>query len=101
MKRFSTIFATGLLTLTLTAPALAASVGVSPGNAVTKPDPATIAELQEASRTAQREAYEGNKGNLAFGRKSYEIDQLVARIKAGQQVDQQQVDEALQPVSVW
>ncbi len=101
MKRLSTIFATGMLTLTLSASAMAGSVGVSRSDAVTHPDPETIAELQRASQAAQREAYEGNKDNLAFRQKSYEIDQLIARVKSGQQVDQNQVDEALQPVWVW
>ena len=101
MKKLSTIFATGMLTLTLSATALAGSDGVQRSYAITQPEPETIAELEQASQTAQREANEGNKDNLAFGRKSYEIDQLVARMKSGQQVEQQQIDEALQPVWVW
>jgi hypothetical protein len=99
MNKLSTIFATGMLTCTLSATAL--TVGVPSSYATTQYDPGTIAELEEASRTAQREAYEGNKDNPTFGQKSYQIDQLVARMKNGQPVDQKQIDEALQPVVVW
>lgn len=55
----------------------------------------------QASKAAQREAREGNKDNNAFARRSYEIDQLVERMKSGQQISQNQVDGALQPVSIW
>ena len=66
-----------------------------------QPDAQTIADLQQAADAAQREGREGNKSNPAFGQKSYQIEQVVARMESGQQVDQQQVDEALQPVRVW
>jgi|SRR5579862_5043822 hypothetical protein len=100
MKTFSTIFAAGTLALTLSSPVLAGSAGIPRSYAVT-PDSQTIAELQEASAANQREARDGNKNNPAFARKSYEIDQLVQRMQSGQQVSQNQVDAALQPVSIW
>jgi hypothetical protein len=100
MKPISTIFAAGVFALTLSAPALAGSVGISRTYA-TQPDPQTIADLQQASVAAQREARTGNKDNVAFGEKSYQIDSLIGRMQRGQQVDQAQIDDALQPVRVW
>jgi hypothetical protein len=101
MKKLSTIFAVGTLALTLSTPVLAGSVGFSRSHPTAEPDAQTIAYLEQASDAAQREAREGNKNNLAFAQKSYEIDQLVQRMKSGQQVAQKQVGEALQPVWVW
>ncbi len=85
----------------MSTPVLAGSVGIPRSYATTQPDTRTIAELQQASGAAQREAREGNKDNPAFAQKSYEIDQLVQRMKSGQQVSQNQLDEALQPVRIW
>ncbi len=100
MKTLSTIIAAGAIALTLSSSALAGPVGVSRTYA-TQPDPQTISELQQASDAAQREARNGNKDNLAFGRKSYQIDQLIGRMQSGQPVEQAQIDDALQPVRVW
>jgi hypothetical protein len=99
MKKLSTIFATGTVALALSTPVLAGSVGVS--RSYGQPDAQTIADLEQASEAAQREAREGNKDNPAFAQKSYQIDQLVERMKSGEQVSQNQIDEALQPVWVW
>jgi hypothetical protein len=101
MKKLSTILAAGAVTFTLSTPVLAGSVGNARSYATAQPTAETIAELQQASEAAQREAREGNKDNLAFAQKSYQIDQVVDRMKAGEQVSQNQVDEALQPVWVW
>lgn len=87
--------------MTLAAPVLAASTGMPMSYATAPPGARTIADLQQALDAAQREAREGNKDNPAFAQKSYEIDQLVQRMKSGQQVAQKQVDEALQPVRIW
>ena len=100
MKKLSTIFAAGTIALALSAPAFAGSVGI-PRSYSTQPDVQTIAELHQASEVAQREARTGNKDNLAFGYKSAQIDELISRMQSGQQVDQAQIDEALQPVRVW
>ena len=100
MKKLSTIFAAGTMALALSTPVLAGPVGVSK-DYTAQPDDQTIADLQQASGAAQREAREGNKGNPAFAQKSYQIDQLIERINDGQQVSPNQVDEALQPVWVW
>jgi hypothetical protein len=101
MKSLSTILAAGTIALTMSTPVLAGSVGIPRSYATAQPDNETIAELQQASGDAQREAREGNKDNPAFARKSYEIDQLVERMKSSQQVSQNQIDEALQPVRIW
>jgi hypothetical protein len=101
MKKLSTVLTAGIMTLALTTPVLAGSVGISRNYPVAQPDEQTIADLEQAADAAQREAREGNKNNPAFGQKSYQIEQVVARLESGQQVDQQQVDEALQPVWVW
>jgi hypothetical protein len=101
MKKLSTIFAAGTMALALSTPVLAGSVGVSRSYATAQPNAQTIADLEQASEAAQREAREGNKDNPAFGRKSYQIDQLVERMKSGQQVSQNQIDDALQPVRIW
>ena len=100
MKKLSTIFAVGTIALALSAPAFAGSVGIS-RNYPTQPDVQTIAQLQQASEAAQREARTGNKDNVAFGEKSYQIDSLIGRMQNGQHVDQAQIDDALQPVHVW
>ena len=101
MKNLSRIFAAGVVTLALSTPVMAGSAGISRSYPTAQPDAQTIADLEQASSAAQREALDGNKNNLAFAQKSYEIDQLVERMKSGQQVTQQQVDEALLPVRVW
>ncbi len=101
MRRLSTIFAAGTVALTLSSPVLAGSVGISRSYAVVQPNAQTFAQLEQASEAARREAREGNKNNPAFAQKSYEIDQLVQRTKSGQQVAQEQVDQALQPVWIW
>jgi hypothetical protein len=101
MTKLSTILTAGALALTLSTPVLAGSVGIPRNSATVEPNAQTIAELQQASDAAQREAREGNKDNPAFAQKSYEIDSLVQRMESGQQVSQSQVDEALQPVWIW
>jgi hypothetical protein len=101
MKKLSTILAAGTLALTISTPVLAGPVGIQASYATTQPDAETIAELQHASKVAQREARDGNKDNAAFTLKSYQIDQLVARMQSGQQVSQNRVDNALQPVVLW
>ena len=99
--KLSTILAAGTLALTISTPVLAGPVGMQASYATAQRDSETIAELQQASKAAQREAREGNKDNAAFTLKSYQIDQLVERMQSGQQVSQNQVDQALQPVEVW
>jgi hypothetical protein len=100
-RKLSTIFAAGTLALALSVPALAGPVGLAGTYSATSPDPTTIAELEHASKIALREGRDGNKNNPAFTLKSSDDLALVARLQSGQQVDQKQIDDALQPVSVW
>jgi len=99
MKKLSTILAAGTLALAISTPVLAGPVGMRASYA--QPDAETSAELQQASNAAQREARDGTKHNAAFMLKSYQIDRLVERMQSGQQVSQNRVDKALQPVVVW
>ena len=101
MKKTSAILSAAAIAITLATPALAAPVGVSRSYAPQEPDQTTIAELQDASEAAKRDALEGNKNNLEFRRKSYEIDQLVERVKSGQHVNPAELDRALEPGHVW
>lgn len=101
MKKVKTILCAAAVTTTFALPAFAASPGVSRTYATTQPDAETIAELQDASLAAHRDALKGNKNNLEFRRKGYEIDQLIERLKSGQQVDPVEIDQALTPASVW
>ena len=101
MKKVTTIFFAAAVTTTLAVPAFAGAVGVSRGYATVQPDQTTIAQLQDASQKAQRDALDGNKNNLEFRRKSYEIDQLIERMKSGQNVDPAELDKALEPARVW
>jgi hypothetical protein len=101
MKKTSSILSVATIAITLATPALAASVGVSRSYAQPQADQTTIAELQDASQAAKRDALDGNKNNLEFRRKSYEIDQLIERMKSGQRVDPSELDKALEPARVW
>ena len=101
MKKTSSILSAAAIAITFATPALAAPVGVSRSYAPPQPDQNTIAELQEASQTAKRDALTGNKNNLEFHRKSYEIDQLIERIQSGQRVDPAELDKAMEPTHVW
>ena len=101
MKKTTSILSVAAMTITLATPALAASVGISRSYAQPQPNETTIAELQGASDAAKRDALEGNKDNLEFRRKSYQIDQLIERMKSGQHVDPAELDKAMEPAQVW
>jgi hypothetical protein len=101
MKLQSKIAMAAILATAIATPAFAGAVGTSRNFNTASADPATIAELQDASQQALQDARTGNKNNLAFRRKSYEIDQTIAKIESGQPVDQAQIDQSLAPVHVW
>src|SRR5260221_10027345 len=101
MKKSLSIFGVTALATTLSASAFAGPVGVSRSSTTAQPDHTTIAQLEDASQTAQRDARVGNKNNLEFRRKSYEIDQLIERMKSGQNVDPAELDKAMEPARVW
>ena len=101
MKKVKATLIAAAVTATFAVPAFAAPVGVSRSYTTAQPDQATIAELQDASNAAKRDALVGNKNNLEFRRKSYEVDQLIERMKSGQHVDPAELDKALEPAHVW
>jgi hypothetical protein len=101
MKKVTSSIFAAAVTTTFAVPAFAGSVGVSRSYSTSQPDQTTIAELQDASQTAKRDALDGNKNNLEFRKKSYEIDQLIERMKSGQNVDPAELDKAMEPARVW
>ena len=101
MKKTPSILSALAIAITLATPSFAASPGVSRSYAPAQPDQTTIAELQDASDAAKRDALDGNKNNLEFRRKSYQIDQLIERVKSGHKVDPTELDQALEPAHVW
>ena len=103
MKKILTILAASALATTLAIPALAGPVGVQTlrsENAARSND-ATIAQLHIAAERATQDGRNGNKNNLEFARKNYEIGQLIERIESGQKVDMSEIDQALEPTRVW
>jgi hypothetical protein len=101
MKKVTTILFAAAVTTAFAVPVFAGSAGVSRSYTSAQSDQTTIAQLQDASQAAQRQALDGNKNNLEFRRKSYEIDQLIERMKSGQQVDPAELDKAMEPAHVW
>jgi flagellar motility protein MotE (MotC chaperone) len=100
MKSVSSILSAAAFAAILAAPAIAGPVGVTRSYTSSRPDPTVIAELQDASEQALREA-RNNKNNPEFLRKNYEIDQLIERMKSGQRVEPAELDKALEPAHVW
>jgi hypothetical protein len=101
MKKNLMIFAAAALATTLAIPALAGPVGVSRTYNSAPSDAATIAELQDAAQKATWDGRNGNKNNIVFARKNYEINQLIDRLNNGQRVDPAEIDMALEPAHVW
>src|ERR1700693_5241135 len=103
MKKLSTIMV--LSAATTFALASAAFSGAVPNNrgisSTSQTDVATIAQLQVAAKQALADGRNGNKNNVEFLRKNYEINQLVDRLQSGQQVDPSDIDKALEPVHAW
>jgi hypothetical protein len=99
MKKLSTIMVLSAATFAL---ATATFAGAVPNNGSTsKADPATVAQLQVAAQQALADGRKGNKNNIEFLRKNYEINQLVDRLQSGQQVDPADIDKAMAPAHVW
>jgi hypothetical protein len=64
-------------------------------------DQQTIAKLEDAANQALVDGRNGNKNNVEFRRKNYEINLLIDRLQSGQQVDPAEIDKAMEPVHVW
>ena len=102
MKKLSTLtILTAAATFALATASFAGPVSHDTQATAPAADQETIAKLEEASAKAQADGRNGNKSNIEFRRKSYEIDMLVDRLKSGQQVDPAEIDKALEPVHVW
>jgi hypothetical protein len=108
MKKLSTISAAAVLATMFAIPAWAGSVGmertspeVQANTTQTQVNPELIAQLQEASAEAVREGRTGNKNNPVFGQKSAQINDLIERLKSGQNVDPAEIDQAFVPARVW
>jgi hypothetical protein len=103
MKVESKVLMIAFLAALFVSPAFGGEAGVVRSNHsyVVRSNPGTIARLQDAADKAQRDALDGNKNNLEFRRKNYEIEQVIARLEEGQPVPESEVDDALTPVHVW
>ena len=106
MNTLSTISAAALLATTFAIPAWAGSVGMARTAPQAQANTAQanselISQLQEASDDAVREGRTGNKNNPVFGQKAAQINDLIERLKAGQNVDPAEIDQAFQPTQVW
>lgn len=100
MKTLSTIALAAAFTVAV---AGAAFSGTNAGGAKTASaaNTATIEKLQVAADQALADGRNGNKNNIEFRRKNYEINQIIERLKKGEKVDPAQVDQALEPAHVW
>jgi hypothetical protein len=81
-----------------TAPAAQSSTGQ------TQVNPELIARLQEASEEAAQEGRHGgtkNGTNPVFLKKSAQINDLIERLKSGQNVDPAEIDRAFEPAYIW
>jgi Ni/Co efflux regulator RcnB len=64
-------------------------------------DPALIAQLEKAEQQDIADGRNSNKNNPAFGQKAYQVNQLIDRLKRGDQVSPSDIDNALEPAHVW
>jgi hypothetical protein len=100
MKRYSAWLASASLGFALGSSAFAGSAPVSM-TATNGMDNTTIAQLQQMAQETAAEGRNGNKNGAAFQLKYAEINNLIDRLKSGQQVDPSEIDKAMEPVHVW
>ena len=97
MKRVATSFCAFMLSV-----ACAGVVHAQPAaTSSTAVDPALIAQLEQRASQDIADGRNGNKNNPAFARKAYEVNQLVDRLKRGENVSPAEIDEAMEPAHVW
>jgi hypothetical protein len=102
MKKLSTIaMLTAAATFALATASFSGAVPHDAGVATQTADQETIAKLETAAKQALADGRNGNKNNLEFRRKNYEINLLIDRLQSGQQVDPSEIDKAMEPVHVW
>jgi hypothetical protein len=101
MKSIISISAGAAMLLAFAMPAMAGSVGLErPAYQTPYQQQEVLTELEEASGPARVAAQE-NKDHPPFVNRAYEIDQLIGKIKAGEPVSQEEVNEALTPIEVY
>ena len=102
MMKLSTIaILTAAATFALATASFSGTVARNDTVAAQTADPQTIAKLEDAAQQALADGRNGNKNNLEFRRKNYEINLLIDRLQSGQQVDPAEIDKAMEPVHVW
>ena len=102
MRKLSTVaILTAAATFALATASFSGTVARSPGVATQAVDQETIAKLEDAAQQALADGRNGNKNNLEFRRKNYEINLLIDHLQSGQQVDPAEIDKAMAPVHVW
>jgi hypothetical protein len=98
MKRVATSFCAFMLSVACAGVVYAQAPAASTSTAV---DPALIAQLEQRASQDIADGRNGNKNNPAFARKAYEVNQLVDRLKRGENVSPAEIDEAMEPAHVW
>ncbi len=108
MKTLSMISVAAVLAASLSVPVWAGPAGMArtapeaqASASQTQVSPELIANLQEASEEALREGRNGNKNNAVFEQKSAQINDLIERLKSGQNVDPAEIDRAFERAHVW
>jgi hypothetical protein len=102
MKKLSTIMTlTAAATFALATSSFSGAVPHTTEATAPTVDQQTIAQLEDAANKALADGRAGNKNNIEFRRKNYEINLLIDRLQSGQQVDPSEIDKAMEPVHVW
>jgi hypothetical protein len=101
MKSIISISAGAAMLLAFAMPAMAGSVGIyRPAYETPYQQQEVLGELEEAQGPARVAAQE-NKDHPPFINRAHEIDKLIYRIRSGESVSQNEVDEALTPIDVY
>jgi hypothetical protein len=101
MKSIIAISAGATLLLASVVPVMAGAAGVErPAYQTPYQQQEVLSELEEASGPA-RVAAEENKNHPPYINRAYEIDQLIRKVKAGEPVSQEEVDQALTPITTY
>jgi hypothetical protein len=102
MKKLSTVtIVTAAATFALATPSFSGAVPHNNSVTTQAAGQETIAKLETAANQALADGRNGNKNNLEFRHKNYEINLLIGRLQSGQQVDPAEIDAAMEPVHVW
>jgi hypothetical protein len=102
MRKLSTVaILTAAATFALATASFSGAVPHNTDTAAPAVDQQTIAKLEDAANQALADGRNGNKNNIEFRRKNYEINLLIDRLQSGQQVDPAEIDKAMEPVHVW